>query len=154
MEPLLKQIKTELKPIAKAENWKAKHINNHLQEILEYTDYFTLNRKKHYLTLRFILQKREHSLSFIYRYVYNSKTITVDETHSFAEANKKVLPGVSPLDREKLFDIYHYGIEDKTIRNEVPLEEQKQTLMEVFKNNYQTIVNHAKNIHKLNKIPD
>ena len=154
MELILKQIKTDLKQIRKDNNWKFKHINNHFQEILEYTDYYSLNRKKHFLTMRFILQKKENSLSFNYHYVFSSKNFTIDETHSFAESTKDLLPGINPVDREKLRLIYRYEVEEKAIKNQISLDDQVKTVMEVFKANYPAIINHVKSFTKTNKIPE
>ncbi len=153
MEPTLKLIKTELIPIVKEENIRYSHINNFYQEILEYTDYFTLNRRKHFLVLRFVLQKRESSLSFNYRFVYNSKDRVVDELYSFADKDKE-LPGIGPIDKEKLSSIYKFSSKENGILNEIPLGNQSQVIMEVFKNSYKNIIDYAKNIAKIKKIPE
>jgi len=148
MEPTLKLIKAELKPIVKEENLKYKHINNAFQEILEYTDYFTINRRKHFLVLRFICQKQENTLSFHYRYVFNTKLKSVDEAFSFADKAQEALPGVTPTDFTKLPPIYQFVVSEGSVINQVPFEEQYKTVMEVFKNNYKNIIEHAKNIAK------
>lgn len=154
MELALKQIKTNLKPIAKSDNLKYKHLNNEFQEIIEYSDYYTLNRRKHYLVMRFIHQKRENVLSFNYRFVYNAKNVILDESYSFMDKDKVILPGINPIDRQRLFDLYKLSLIDNRIVNEISLDEQYKTLNEIFMNSYKNIIEYGKNLPKINKIPD
>lgn len=151
MDPILKQIKTELKPICQEENLKLKHIKNHFQEVLEYHDYYGLNRKKHFLLMRFILQKQEKSLSFVYRHVHSNRNGSTDESYSFADADQMTLPGITKTRQEKLLNLYQYQVEEGKIVNTVPLEEQYAIIIDVFKNSYKNIIKHAKNLNKTKK---
>ncbi|XMB72452.1 hypothetical protein RJI07_00775 [Mycoplasmatota bacterium WC30] len=154
MEAILKQIKQELKPIQKAENFRYKHFNNSFQESLEYHDFYTLNRKKHFLVFRFVYQKQEESLSLIYNYAFNSRTIVVNDIHSLADYKNDSLPGIIETDKDKLKDIYKFSVEEGQIKNVVDIEIQLDTILSIFKNNYKNIIDYAKNITKTQKIPE
>ncbi|MBN2540486.1 MAG: hypothetical protein JXB08_03055 [Bacilli bacterium] len=154
MEPILKTIKTELKPFKKEHNFIVKRIKNAFQDGLEYFDYYSLNRKKHYLVVRFIYQKDQNSLSVIYRYQFQSKTKTIDEEHSFAEMDKVHLPGIKKADREKLYGAYKFDVVENKIVNTVPLEEQHKIIIDVFQNNINSIVKLAKSSNKKEENPE
>ncbi len=154
MEPILKTIKTELKPFKQEHNFKVKHFKNAFQEGLEYYDYYSLNRKKHYLVLRFVYQRDQQSLSVFYRYQFQSKTKTVDEDHSFAQNEKATLPGIKKADREKLLQAYRFEVVDGKIINTVPIEEQYNIIIDVFKKNVNSIVKLAKTSNKITESPE
>ncbi len=149
MKAILKQIKSELKEIKKAENLRYKHSNNRYQESLEYHDFYTLNRKKHFLVFRFVYQKQEESLSLIYNYAFNSRSIVVNETHSFSNYNTDELPGILETDKEHLKEIYKFSVEDGQIKNTVDLNIQLKIILSVFKSSYKRIIEHAKKISKV-----
>ena len=148
MEAHLKQIKTELKEICEKENFKYKHVKNHYQEMLEYHDFFALNRKKHFLVFKFIYQKQEESISFTYHFEYNNKTKTVNETHSLSNHEVDKLPGVSSDSIDLAKTIYQYEVVDGQIKNAVDLDKQTTNILSVFKNNYSSIITHVKNLSK------
>jgi len=104
--------------------------------------------------MRFVFQKRENSLCFVYRYVFNSKTTTLDETYSFSDKDITVLPGVNPIDREELRSMYNYVLQDNRIVYGVPLDLQAKKVFEVFQNNHKSIIEHARNIANIKKIPE
>jgi len=150
MEKILKKIKNDLIGIKKQENWKFKKYSNNVQAILEYLDYFTINRKKHFLSIRFILQKEQKSLSVIYNIKFNTKNLNVDETYSFEDKNQENLPGIKKENREKLLQIYKFQVKENQIVNTVSLEEQYEVIMKVFKDDIKTVIEYAKNINKKN----
>ncbi len=154
MEKILKNIKKELEKIQKENNLKYSHINNHYQETLRYIAFFALNHKKHYLELNIIYQKREESLSFIYNYAFNSKTIVVNETHSLANYPNDKLPGISEVSKEKISDLYKFEVVESQIKNVVDIDTQCEGILTIFKKNYKSIINHAKKIAKIKKIPE
>ena len=154
MEAILKRIKQELKTIQKTENLRYKHYNNNYQEWLEYHDYYTLNRKKHFLVFRFVYQKQEDSLSLIYNYVFNSKNVVVNESHSLADYKSDSLPGIAEADKIKLKEIFSFSVEDGQIKNTTDIEIQVETIISVFKKNYQSIIEYARDTIKTEKIPE
>jgi len=154
MEPILKRIKNDLKELKKAENWKYKHINSSVQERLEYTDFFALNRKKHNLTLAIVFQKEAKSISVNYHVQYHGKNSEIDEIYSFENEEQKHLPGISKADREKLLELYQYKAEGNTIVNEVPLEKQYETIMKILAKDIQAIIKYAKSLANTKKDPE
>ncbi len=154
MEQILKNIKKELLVISKENNLKYKHLNNHYQETLQYIAFFSLNRKKHYLEFCFTYQKREESLSFIYNYVFNSKSIVVNESHSLANYQEDTLPGIQEADKLNLKEIYKFEAIDNQIKNKVDILKQYEVVLDVFKNNFKNIMKHVKNVIKIKKIPE
>ncbi len=144
MEAILKQIKTELKTIRKENSFKLKRVNNHYQDRLDYYDYYSINRKKHYLMMSFIFQKKENSLSFIYNYVCTLKNCDINTTNSFQDALEKTIPGVNKADRQKLIGIYDFEVIDDIIQNKVSIEEQTKVVLDVFKNSYKSIIQSVK----------
>ena len=151
MEAILKQIKADLKNNIEADNLKIKHYKHKKQDILEYQTSFSLNRKKHYLNMRFIFQKPEKTLSFSYRCVCTLKNLNIDEEYTFANKELDILPGINPVDREKLRDIYKYVVQENIIINEVPIEEQYKVILPIFKDNYKSIMKYAKNLVKIKR---
>ncbi len=150
MEKILKKIKNDLLEIKKQENWKYKKYSNSVQEVLEYLDYFTINRKKHFLSIRFIFQKEQKSLSVIYNIQFHSKNLDINEKYSFENQKQTKLPGIKKENREKLLDIYEFQVIDNQIINTVPLETQYEVIINVFKNSIHNIIEYAKNINKKN----
>lgn len=148
MQANLKQIKTELKDISKKENFKFKHVKNHYQDMLEYYDFFSLNRKKHYLVFRFIYQKQEESISFIYQFEYNNKTKAVNETHSLSNHEADNLPGLTEQAKEMAKEVYEYAVEGDAIKNKVELKTQTELILKIFKENYISIINYVKKLSK------
>ena len=141
MELIVKKIKTELKPIRKEYTLRLKHYTNKHQEILEYTNFYGLNFKKHNLVCKFILQKQENSLSFTYNYVCTKKNCDVTKEYSFMANDIDKYPCFTDADVLKIKDLYDFETVDNTIKNRVPLETQADVLLSVFK----------KNFHKLNE---
>ncbi len=154
MEAILKQIKADLKSNIEADNLKIKHYKYKKQDILEYQTSFSLNRKKHFLNMRFILQKLEQTLSFSYRCVCTLKNLNIDEEYTFANKELDILPGVNPVDREKLRDIYKYVVKDNKIINDVLIEDQYKVILPIFKDNYKSIIKYAKNLVKTKRSSD
>lgn len=148
METNLKKIKTELKEICSKENFKFKHVKNHYQDILEYYDYYSLNRKKHFLVFRFVFQKQEESISFTYHFEYNNKTKIVNETHSLSNFEADKLPGISEESKNLAQSIYKYEVIDGKIVNTIDLNKQTEGILKVFKDNYSNIIKHVKNMSK------
>ncbi len=148
METNLKKIKNSLKEICSKENFKYKHIKNHYQEMIEYYDYYSLNRKKHFLVFRFIFQKQEESISFTYHFEYNNRTKTINETHSLSNYEADKLPGLTEENKEFAKEIYSYAVEDGAIKNTVDLEKQTDKLINLFKKSYNNIIAHVKKLSK------
>ncbi len=148
MEKILKKIKNDLLEIKKQENWKYKRYSNSVQEVLEYLDYFTINRKKHFFSIRFILQKEQKSLSVVYNIQFHSKNLDINEIYSFENQKQTKLPGIKKENRERLLDVYEFRVIDNQIVNMVPLETQYEVIMSVFKDSIQNIMKYAKNINK------
>lgn len=150
MELILKRIKKELQETIKKENFKYKHTNNIYQEKIEYFDYYTINRKKHFLQYSFIYQKKETSLSFTYHIEYNNKNVNVSETHSLSDYQNDNLPGIKEEHKEMGSLIYKYEVIDHILKNSVDIEKQADNVIKVFLENYQNISKYAKNIAKKN----
>lgn len=154
MEQILKKIKKEIKPIQKANNLKYSHTNNRYQETLGYTAFFSLNRKKHYLEFRFVYQKQEESLSFLYNYAFNTKTTVVNEAHSLANYPEDKLPGIKEDSKLNCNDLYKFEVVDGQIKNTVDIDVQYEGILTIFRQNFQIIMKYAKNIAKIKKIPE
>lgn len=146
MEPIIKQIKTELKTFKKENNINLKHVKNHYQDILEYSNFFGINLKKHRLTVSIIYQKQENTLSFIYNYVCQLKNKDIDETYSIADKDIADYPGISYLDPKVIKGIYDFEVQDGMIKNKTSLEEQAKVIIELFKNNYKGLLKFTKNL--------
>lgn len=146
MQPILKQIKRELKAIAKQENLKVKHQKNGYQESLSYTDYYAINRKKHYLSIAFVLQRRERSISWQYQVEYHNKNKDVDETYVLSQDKSGVFPGIDDNDVRRVKKLYDYVPKDGHLENQIPLETQALTLIDAFKNNYKAMIDYAKRL--------
>lgn len=146
MEQILKTIKKDLSEIAKKENFKVKHIKNNYQDILEYSYFFTMNRKKHFINFRFIFQKAEESLSFVYHYEFNNKDKTISNTHSLANYQIDSLPGISDSSKERLNSVYKYEIIENKIKNTIQIENQYNIILAVFKKDYNAILKYVKNL--------
>jgi len=154
MEQILKNIKKELQIYSKEDKLKYKHLNNVYQETLQYTAFFSLNRKKHYLEFNFVYQKKEESLSFIYNYTFNSKSIIVSESHSLANYPEDSLPGIAEADKLNLKDIYKFEAIDNQIKNKVDILKQYEVILDIFKRNYKSMMKHVKNVIKIKKTPE
>lgn len=146
MHPTLKQIKRELKAIAKQENLKVKHSKNSYQDMLSYVDYFAINRKKHYLNIEFVLQKQEKSISWQYRYEFHNREKDIDESYVLSQDKSGVFPGIDDADVRRVKKIYDYKAVDGHLENQVPLDVQALTLIDAFKNNYKTMIDYAKRL--------
>lgn len=146
MEPALKKIKNELKEIKTNHNLKYSHENNHIQETVEYAIYYGLNRKKHYLTFRFVYQKKEQALSFIYAYGYYKKQQEIKEVYSLLNYQNTEFPGMVDVDEKQISSIYKFVNQDNCIVNEVPLETQADLIIDIFKKNYASLIKYVKNL--------
>lgn len=149
METIIKAIKNEIKPLRKEYNLRLKHINNHYQEILEYTNYYGLNFKRHNLVCRFILQKQENSISFTYSYICAKKNCDTYNEITFLK-DLDEYPCFSDKDVEEIKSLYQFEMVDNTIKNTVSLETQAELLVRVFKKNYNELTEYVKN--QLNNI--
>ena len=150
MEETLKRIKKELHKIIKSENLKYKHTKDKYMEKLEYSNFYTLNRKKHFLTYSFIYQKKEESLSFNYHIEFNNKTININETHMLSDYLNDSLPGIKEEHKEMGSLIYKYEVDNNVLKNTVDIEKQATSVIKVFIENYKSIDKYAKNIAKQN----
>lgn len=153
MEPIIKQIKLELKEFRKQNNINLKHINNQYQDILEYSNFFGINIKKHRLVVRIIYQKKENTISFVYNYIYTMKTNNIDETYSIADKDIVDYPGISYLDPKEIKSIYDFYVEENVVKNRVSVEEQAKVIVELFKNNYKGLAKYVKNLSN-NKVAE
>jgi len=153
MEQVIKEIKLELKEFKRQNNVNLRHISNGYQDILEYSNFFGLNRKKHRIVVRIIHQKLENTISFVYNFVYTWRNNDIDETYSIADKDIADYPGISFLDPKEVKSIYDFNVEDGIIKNRVPLETQAKTIVELFKNNYKGLVTFTKNLSN-NKVAD
>ena len=144
MEPIIKKIKTDLKPLKTDFNLRLKHINNNYQEILEYTDYYGLNFKKHNLVCKFILQKKENSLTFTYNYVCNKKNCDITKEYSFMSNDIEKYPCFTDADVSRIKELYDFSTEDNIIKNSVSLETQADVLLDIFKKRFKKLTEFVK----------
>lgn len=148
MEIILKRIKKELKETIKKENLKYKHLNNAYIEEINYSNFYTLNRKKHFLTYSFIYNKKEESLSFNYHIEFNNKNSSINKTHMLSNYQNDDLPGIKEEHKEIGSLIYKYEVVNNVLKNTVDIEKQTDMIIKVFLDNYKSIDNYAKNIVK------
>lgn len=146
MEPTLKKIKTELKEIKNNNNLKYSHENNHIQETVEYSLYYGLNRKKHYLTFRFVYQKKENTLSFIYEYAYHKKQREIKEVYSLLNYQNTEFPGMDDIDEKQISSIYKFVNRENKIVNEIALKTQAEIVVDIFKKHYKSMIKYVKNL--------
>lgn len=147
MEMILKQIKNELKELSKQETFNLKHSKNKFQDKLEYFNYYTLNRKKHFLVFRFIYQKVEESLSFTYHIEIHNKNQDLIEDYNISDIDSS-LPGINEEYRDMIKSIYDYQVDDQRIVNKIDIQQQYEKIMLIFKKNYKNIIKYAENIAK------
>jgi hypothetical protein len=145
MEPIIKRIKNELKPLRKEYMLRLKHINNRYQEILEYTNYYGLNFKKHNLVCRFILQKKENTISFTYSYICDKRNCDVFQEYSFLSDDIDVYPCFPEDDVLKIKKLYEFETENNEIKNRVSLDKQADVILNVFMKRYKKLTNFVKN---------
>lgn len=145
MEAIIKQIKTDLKPLKKDLGLRLKRTNNQKQEILEYIKVFGLNQNKHNLTLKISLQKAEKSISLNYSYICMKKHCELDETFSFFNDQTKEYPGLPDEDVKRIKELYQFDVIEGVIQNQVPLETQAEVLVKVVNKNWADIVDFVKN---------
>lgn len=154
MEQILKKIKTELKGIRKEYTLRLKHMNNKHQEVLEYTNFYGLNFKKHNLVCRFILQKQENALSFTYKYICDKKNCDIIQEYSFMSNDTLEYPCFTEEDIKKIKAIYTFEVEDNIIKNTTDLETQADVLVTVFKKNYKALNGFVKNQNNNKENPE
>ncbi|MCK5731475.1 MAG: hypothetical protein KAH13_00500 [Tenericutes bacterium] len=147
MEMILKQIKKDLYEISKKEAYNVKHSKNKFQDKLEYFNYFTLNRKKHFLVFRFVYQKLEESLSFTYHIEIHNRNQDLIEDYNLSDIDSS-LPGINEEYKDMIKSIYDYQVDNQRIVNKVDIKQQYEKIMLIFKKNYMNITKYAETIAK------